>query len=75
MASNDLVTVSNIILLAETEKAIGVAVVETDKTPTKVEFWFPKSQIDRQTMQKKGDTGEIDIPRWLAEKHNLDYVD
>jgi hypothetical protein len=72
---NDLVTVSSLILIAVTDKAIGVAIVEGDKPITKVQFWLPKSQIDRQTMTKKGDVGEVDIPRWLAEKNDLEYVD
>jgi len=76
MDGKDLVTVDNLIFLAETTKAIGIAVNESsEEEKTKVELWLPKSQIDRQTIYQKGDVGEIDIPRWLAEKNNLEYED
>jgi len=68
----DLVTVENVKLIAETDKALGVGLGEE---AIRVEIWLPKSQIDRQTMKKKGDVGEVDIPRWLAEKNNLEYED
>lgn len=71
----DLVTVKNLILLVTTDKAYGVSLIEEGEIKTKVEFWFPKSQVDRITMKKKNEVGEIDIPRWLAEKHDLDYED
>jgi hypothetical protein len=72
---DDLVTVTNLILLVETEKAIGCAIIEDGKKKDKVKVWFPKSQIDRCTMTKRGDVGEVDIPKWLAEKNDLDYED
>lgn len=76
MDGKDLVTVDNLIFLAETTKAIGVAINESsEEEKIKVELWLPKSQIDRQTIHQKGDVGEIDIPRWLAEKNNLEYED
>lgn len=74
MSNTDLVTVSGLILLAESDKAIGVALFDPEGcAQPPVEFWIPKSQIDRQTMTKKGSIGEVDIPRWLAEKHDMDY--
>jgi hypothetical protein len=75
MDGNDLVTVSNLILLAETDKAYGVAVIEDAEEKKTVEYWLPKSKIDRITMKKRGDIGEVDVPRWLAEKNNLEYED
>lgn len=79
---NDLVTVAALIKIVETEKAIGFIHLDEESQVDKpewlkaqrAEFWIPKSQIDRNTTEKKGDIGEIDIPRWLAEKNNLDYV-
>lgn len=75
--SHELVTVDNLVWLAETDKAIGFAVIGDIPVEEvlKVQIWMPKSQIDRNTMQKKRDVGEIDIPRWLAEKNNLEYID
>jgi hypothetical protein len=72
---NDLVTIKGM-LLASTEKAIGISISdENGEYKKKVEFWLPKSQIDRCQPKKTGEIGEIDIPRWLAEKNDLDYED
>jgi hypothetical protein len=77
--SGDLVTVDSLVWLAETDKAIGFGIIgETpieEMKKKKITLWIPKSQIDRNTMEKKDDVGEIDIPRWLAEKNNLEYID
>ena len=73
--AEDLVTVNNLILLVTTDKAFGVAHDEEGVKKEKVELWLPKSQVDRITMKKKGEVGEVDIPRWLAEKNDLDYED
>jgi hypothetical protein len=73
--NSDLVTIKELILLTTTDKALGVAFVEEGKVKDKVELWIPKSQVDRCTMKKKGDVGEVDVPRWLAEKNDLDYED
>jgi hypothetical protein len=36
------------------------------------EVWIPKSQLkDDSEVSSKGDTGEIAIPRWLAEDRDL----
>jgi hypothetical protein len=72
---SDLVTVQNLVLLVETDKALGVAIVEDGQKKSKVEFWLPKSQVDRCTMKVKGEIGEVDVPRWLAEKNDLEYED
>lgn len=69
----DLVTVGDLKLLVETDKAYGVTSCNDESG--KVKVWLPKSQIDRITMKKKDDVGEVDIPRWLAEKNDFDYED
>jgi hypothetical protein len=66
---NDLVTVSGLVLTGETEWAICV-IVDGDHSP----HWMPESQIDRRGgLKEKGDTGELDIPCWLAEDRGLEY--
>jgi hypothetical protein len=51
--------------------------VETDKAllcvfETGDEEWIPKSQIgEGSEVKRKGDVGEIEIPRWLAEEKDL----
>jgi hypothetical protein len=38
------------------------------------EVWLPWSQIDEGSeIERDGDSGSAYIPRWLAEKHNLNY--
>lgn len=75
--SNDQVCVTGYWLLHETDKAYGIAASGEAK---KVEIWLPKSQAD-VTMAKGPDgkeTKEIKeavMPRWLAEKNDLDYED
>lgn len=76
MNGNDLVTVKNVKILVETEKAYGCRIEdEDDPHRATVDFWLPISQVDRNTCDPKGNAGEIDIPRWLAEKNDLDYED
>jgi len=76
---DDLVTVAGLVLLKETEKALGVAVVADmveGETGREVQVWLPKSLIDRREgLDDFGVCGEVDIPRWLAEKNNLEYED
>jgi len=73
-SGNDWVTVGELVLIRETEKAWGVSVV-AEMAGKEVQFWLPKSQVDRITMTAFGEVGEVDIPRWLAEKNNLEYED
>lgn len=72
---DDLVTIKGLILITETPKAYGIAFSSEESKQPKVELWLPKSQVDRITVKRKGDVGEADIPRWLAEKNDLDYED
>jgi len=70
---NDLVTVSGLVLLKETDKALGVAVV-SEMQGHQVSHWLPKSMIDaRRGLDAFGEVGECDLPRWLAEKNSLEY--
>jgi hypothetical protein len=72
---NDLVTVYDLVLIRETEKAYGVVHKEEiafGKCLKPIDVWLPKSQVDRSTLVYLK-PGEVDIPRWLAEKNNLEY--
>ena len=70
---NALVTVYDLVLLAETDKALGLACVD-EMDGKNVQFWIPKSQIDRRKgLSVFAEVGELDIPRWLAEEKNLEY--
>lgn len=75
MGDRDLVTIKDLILLVETEKAMGCIHSSElqERVKPQVQHWFPKSQIARRTMDGFGEVGEIDIPRWLAEKTDLEY--
>jgi hypothetical protein len=73
---DDLVTVSGLVLIKETDKALGVSVVDEMEEHAKnaVQAWLPLSLIDaRRGLDAYGICGEVDIPRWLAEKNNLEY--
>lgn len=52
---------------AESAKAILIVTEES-------EGWIPTSQIrDESEVWKKGDSGSLVIPRWLAEEKDLHY--
>ena len=57
-------------ILRETEKAFLV-------TDGFKEDWIPKSQIDFKssytTVREVGETGDLEIPEWLAEKKPFSY--
>lgn len=47
-------------------------VVELPIQSKRVEHWIPKSQI-KYRRQDANKQGVIQIPKWLADKKNLDY--
>jgi len=76
MHGDDLVTLKNIVIVCETQKAYGCAVAdeESDSTGLDVQFWVPVSLVDMMRLDKENPSlCEIDIPRWFAEKNALDY--
>ena len=57
---------------AETPQAVKVLL-----TPVKgamVEKWVPRSLIKYMLKQKDG-SGVVHVPKWFAEKNNMDYED
>jgi len=50
-------------ILRQTDKAILYMPDNGDE-----EIWLPKSQLE----YFDEDSGDVSIPQWLAEKHNLD---
>lgn len=62
------VTVEDVTLLHQTDWAVLFA------TDAGREFWVPKSQVDC-TAWTEGDRGAIEMPKWLADKMELDYAD
>lgn len=77
---NAIVTVSSCEFVRETELAIlirhglaGRASLSdiTREPPEFVEVWLPKSQIENCDVNKPGDFGDVEIPRWLAEERGL----
>lgn len=70
---DDLVTVSGLVLLVETDKALGLAVAD-ELVGRSVQFWIPKSLVDaRRGLDAFGCVGELDCARWWAEKNELEY--
>lgn len=68
-SGNDIVVVEGV-FITETPKATYMRV-------NGEEVWFPKSQFKRESELKDKDSGlwAVFIPRWLADKNDLDYVD
>jgi hypothetical protein len=66
MSNLDPVTVQDLIMKIETDKAFGV---ESDVEEI---IWLPKSQIEEHTLEK-GEQGWAIMPKWLADKHGFIY--
>lgn len=62
-----LVCIENVTLIRSTEKAGMYQTEDGD------EVWIPWSQIDENSVDKDGDSGDIWIPLWLAEAKELEY--
>lgn len=60
--STTLITVTEVKIA--TEKALLCVVDGT-------EVWLPRSQILDGDLDKRGDSGEIEIPTWLADEKDL----
>ncbi len=65
--SNDKVTVENLTLHVETDAAYGVMQPGGEET-----VWIPKSMAEDIRLEK-GVEGSVVIPRWLADKKDLEY--
>jgi hypothetical protein len=63
----DIVTVGGMELIRSTEKA-GLYVGDDGS-----EVWIPFSQLSHGSIDTDGQSGEIYIPRWLAEDKELEY--
>ena len=68
MSGNDLVTVRGLFLQFETDRAFGVSFGPCDP----VEIWLARSLVDDHGLAK-GTEGWAQIPRWLAEKEDLQH--
>ena len=69
-SDSEMVTVEfveEMCVLAETDKAIGIAAVDSDGD---VEYWLPKSQLTENYTQDDV-LDEIELPLWLAEEKGL----
>lgn len=64
-----LVCIENVTLIRSTEKAGMYQTEDGD------EVWIPWSQIDENSVDKDGDSGDIWIPLWLAEAKELEYLE
>ena len=69
MANDDPVTVDDLVLETETDKAFGILADEEGSL-----IWIPKSQVEEHTLVV-GQQGMAVMPKWLADKHGFDYDD
>lgn len=61
------VNVAKLKLVAETEMAYGVS-----QNGDEVK-WIPKSQVENLELSRERGDGWIEIPKWVAEKNDLNY--
>lgn len=61
------VNVARLKLVSKTEKAYGVS-----QNGGEVK-WIPSSQVENLELSRERGDGWIEIPKWLAEKNELDY--
>ena len=69
--SNDdeAVEISPIVIVRETEKAFAVEFTEDDEDDGT--YWIPKSQILDSNINAEGESGWMEIPKWLATEKGL----
>lgn len=71
MSAYETVIVCEATQLRSTDKA-ALYRVETDDN-TYAEVWIPFSQLRDGSVDKDGTSGDLHIPRWLAEDNELEY--
>lgn len=64
-----IVTIPEVTLIRSTPKA-GLYRDDSGN-----EFWIPWSQLKEDSVDKDGETGDINIPLWLAEEKELEYLE
>lgn len=67
--AHKLVTVRDLVLVAMTDRAYGVALIGEGK----VKWWLPRTRVVPGTFDKVGDCGSIRLPLWLAKDRGLVY--
>ena len=65
--NRDIVCVEGVTVVRSTDSA-GLY-----RTEDGTEVWVPWSQVDDRSVDKDGASGELWIPRWLAESKDLEY--
>ena len=63
MSRRDEKVTVEVICSGETDKALLVRLVDAEKSEA---AWVPKSLITDTDVNGAGDSGEIEIPRWIA---------
>jgi len=77
MSHNELVTIADIELYSETDKAIliGPPGLRADYRDNLRKVWIPLSMIDTTDLDGVGSIGYIEIPEWLADKKAAEKAD
>ena len=75
MSHNEIVCCADLELYAETEKAIlvGTSGLHDTARDNARKVWIPSSMVDSTDLDGVGSIGYIEIPKWLAEKNDLEY--
>lgn len=66
-----VVRIEDVTLKRSTEKA-GLFIIDDGDDGT-IELWLPWSQVLEGSVDRDGETGDLIIPLWLAEKHELEF--
>lgn len=72
---NRLVCCQNLVLHAETDKALLVGPNDSRRATQIGRAWIPAVFISHNTFDGVGSVGEIEIPWWVADQKELAYVE
>lgn len=74
MAADDTYELDEIVMVAETDKAIlvrHVDVEEEDAEDGEDQWWVPKSVITHNGLDRPGEEGYLEIETWWCEKNGI----
>lgn len=75
MSNNEIVCVADLQVYAVTDKAIfvGPEGLNESQRDNQRKVWIPLSLIDSRNIYDVGELGYIEVPKWVAEKNDLEY--
>jgi len=74
MSKNDYYELDDVALIAATDGALLVRIVDVDEDDAVMgedQWWIPRSLISATDLHNVGDEGYVEIPEWFAEKEGI----